>query len=78
MGYIPGDPWGCCQRCGFKVRLSTIRKEWTGLRVCPKCWDPRHPQLDVQAAEERIARIDALPEPPDVFISPGDHSPDDL
>lgn len=78
MGYIPGDPWAICQRCGFKVRLSTIRPEWTGLRVCRKCWDPRHPQLDVQAVEERIARMDALPEPPDVFIGPGDHSPDAL
>jgi len=48
------------------------------LRVCRKCWDPRHPQLDVQAVEERIARMDALPEPPDVFIGPGDHSPDAL
>lgn len=37
-------PWGECPRCGFKRRLNTFRKEWTGQRVCPPCWDPKPPQ----------------------------------
>lgn len=35
------SPWGACPRCGFRVRLARFRKEWTGLSVCPDCWDPR-------------------------------------
>ena len=39
-------PWGECQRCGFKFRLTQIKKEWSGLRVCKgpgtnNCWDPK-------------------------------------
>lgn len=28
-------------RCGFKVRLNTMSKEWSGLRVCKPCRDPK-------------------------------------
>lgn len=30
-----------CDRCGRKVK--NLRAEWTGLRTCTHCWDPRHP-----------------------------------
>lgn len=43
-GYIPGDHWVECSRCGFDCRASQAKKEWNGLVVCPKCWEPRHPQ----------------------------------
>ncbi len=37
-------PYGECQRCGFKRRLTALRKEWTGLRVCrDTCWDAKPP-----------------------------------
>lgn len=39
-----GDWLFCCLRCGFTKYASEIRQEWTGLRVCSTCWDPRHPQ----------------------------------
>lgn len=32
---------GVCQRCDFKYDLHQLRREWTGLRVCSECWDPR-------------------------------------
>jgi hypothetical protein len=34
-------PYAECQRCGFKRRVPQLRKEWTGLRVCGDCFDPR-------------------------------------
>lgn len=45
-GYQPGSHWVECQRCSFDIRAKDIRKEWTGLLVCPECWEPRH-TLDV-------------------------------
>jgi hypothetical protein len=32
-------------RCGFKYRLNELKKEWTGLRVCKPCFDPRPAEL---------------------------------
>lgn len=44
--YRPGGTWGVCDRCAFQRRLSTLKVEWTGLKVCTECFDPRPPQLD--------------------------------
>jgi hypothetical protein len=41
MSYRPGGAYGICDRCGFKFRLSELRKEWTGLMVCSEDHDPR-------------------------------------
>lgn len=35
------QPKGECQRCGLEYPLNQLRKEWTGLRVCKKDFDPR-------------------------------------
>lgn len=35
-----------CDRCGQKYPYRQLFKEWTGLKVCRKCWEPRHEQLD--------------------------------
>lgn len=43
--YQPGGTLGCCDRCGFVRRLAALREEWTGLRVCVECWDPRPADL---------------------------------
>ena len=34
-----------CDRCGFRYKLLELRKEWTGLKVCDSCFEPKHPQL---------------------------------
>lgn len=34
-------PKGECQRCGLEYPLDKLKKEWTGLRVCPRDFDPR-------------------------------------
>lgn len=40
---------GICDTCGLTYKLSTlkptmVRMRPTGLRVCPTCFDPDHPQ----------------------------------
>ena len=65
--YKPGDPWFCCPRCSFRVRYSQTRKEYTGIRVCEKCYDQKHPWLDRQFPPERRGCIEYRPEPEDVF-----------
>lgn len=62
----PG-PWAACDRCGFRVRHNACRTEWTGLFVCPDCFDPRPPFLSppVISAKEgqpvKNARLDPTP-----------------
>ena len=35
-----------CDRCGQQYDYVTLRKEWTGFRVCPECFEQKHPQLE--------------------------------
>jgi|TARA_R100000406_G_scaffold72579_2_gene52889 hypothetical protein len=35
-----------CDRCGFEYKYTSLRKEWTGFRVCTECYEPKHPQLE--------------------------------
>ena len=30
-----------CDRCGDKKKYLDLKLEWTGLRVCKSCWDPK-------------------------------------
>ena len=48
----------CCDRCGKKYKREDGRKEWTGLLVCNRCWEPKHPWLVPLPAV-----IDGLPVP---------------
>jgi hypothetical protein len=41
-----------CDRCGFRFKLTVLRKEIVktklyDLKVCPQCWDPDQPQLQL-------------------------------
>lgn len=57
-------------RCGFKYRLNELRMEWSGLRVCSECWDPRPDQMSPPNVHpEGLVRPDASPEPPDTFVN---------
>lgn len=35
-----------CDRCGQQYPYLTMRKEWTGLKVCTECFEVKHPQLE--------------------------------
>jgi NMD protein affecting ribosome stability and mRNA decay len=37
---------GLCDRCLFEYKLSELREEWNGAKVCPNCYEPKHPQLE--------------------------------
>jgi hypothetical protein len=41
-----------CDRCGFGYKLTLLKKlvvktKTYDLKVCPQCWDPDHPQLQL-------------------------------
>jgi hypothetical protein len=41
-----------CDRCGFRFKLRELKKEVIktktyDLKVCPQCWDPDQPQLQL-------------------------------
>ena len=61
--YAHGDFNRICDRCGFKYKASQTRKEWTGLIVCHKCWEPRHPQDFVRGRRDRQSVPYPRPEP---------------
>ena len=47
MGYALGKfAKGLCDRCSFEYKLSELREEWNGAKVCPDCYEPKHPQLE--------------------------------
>lgn len=52
--YKPGDWNAICDRCGFKFKASDLRLEWTGLRVCEKDFELRHPQDFLRAKPDKI------------------------
>lgn len=50
------NAFGFCDRCGFREKLSalkklTINEKVTNIKVCPSCYEPDHPQY-------RIGRVD--------------------
>lgn len=57
-----------CDRCGQKFQASELRLEWTGLRVCPKDFESRHPQDFVKGVPDKQNPPWVRPEAADVFI----------
>ena len=35
-----------CDRCAFEYPLNQLKKEWTGFKVCPQCYEPKAAQLE--------------------------------
>mgnify|MGYP003651311880 FL=1 len=35
-----------CDRCGFQYKYTSLKKEWTGFRVCNECFEVKNPQLE--------------------------------
>lgn len=68
MSYSQGQWKACCDRCGFDKLSSELRKEWTGLRVCSECWEPRHPQDFVKGVPDDQTVPWARPEPDPVYV----------
>lgn len=67
--YVPGDFWRICDRTGKKVRASQTRKEWNGLIVRERSWEPRNQQDLVRGRIDPQAVPEPRPRQPNVFIS---------
>lgn len=66
--YLELGKWNViCDRCGFEFKNDELRKEWTGLMVCSKCWEPRHPQTLIRVPKDDPSVPWSRPEPPDDF-----------
>lgn len=57
-----------CDRCGWYFKAYELRKEWTGLMTCHgpgtnDCWEPKHPQLTIQAIPDSQVVPYPRPEP---------------
>jgi len=40
-----------CDRCAFEYKLSELKQEWNGAKVCSECYEPKHPQLELLTAK---------------------------
>lgn len=63
-GYAVGrQSQAICDRCGQQYFLRELKKEWTGFKVCPECYEPKHPQLEPKRGiNEPIAVYDPRPD----------------
>ena len=61
--FVDGQWNALCDRCGFKYKADKLRLEWTGLRVCNECFEPRHPQTLIKVPQEKINTSWARPDP---------------
>lgn len=63
-GYAVGkQSLAICDRCGQRYFLRELKKEWTGFKVCPECYEPKHPQLEPKRSiNEPIAVYDPRPD----------------
>ena len=74
-----GDFNRICDRCGFKVKASETRKEWTGLIVCISgCWEARHSQEFVRGRRDNQRVPYPRPEGTDNFLAADEITADDL
>lgn len=70
---------GECMRCGFTYLLADIRKEWSGARVCPECFDPKPEILRApRIRPEGLPKPNAAPETPPRFVEINEITRDDL
>lgn len=68
--YAPGDANFSCPRCGFQVKYSTTRREFTRHRVCPRCWDPMPEQYKpgYGAVHTRNRILEPSPDPDPLYV----------
>jgi len=80
MSYRPGDHLVICDICGFRRYASECRLNWKKQLVCADtCYEEKHPQYrEPRGLHERQTVDIHRPEKTDVFLSPGDVTPDDL
>ncbi len=53
--YKSGDWLVICDSCSAKIKASKSKERWDGFRVCPDCWEPRHPIDFIRARADKIS-----------------------
>ena len=77
--YARGDKaWGICERCSDRRLLKDLiyDGQFPDLKVCPDCWDPKHPQEYLPSVTDPSVLYDPTGDP-DVD-SAKDASPTDI
>ena len=69
--FIHGAWNAICDRCGTEWKNAKLRKEWTGLMVCHRCFETRNNQDHVQGKPDPQAPPWVRPEPPEIDVSVG-------
>lgn len=69
LSYRPGSYYVTDDRTGFPQRAESTRKEWNGLRVDGKVWEPRQPQDLVKGVPDIQAVPDPRPLGANIFVS---------
>jgi hypothetical protein len=69
--------WGECQRCGARELLHDLAFDGhiVNLRVCGRCWEPKHPQEYLQRVDDPVALWRPAPEnilPPGAVVLSGE------
>lgn len=70
LHYKPGSFYRTDDRTGFPQRAEKTRKEWTGLIVDEKVWEPRQPQDLVKGVPDIQAVPDPRPLGSDIYVGP--------
>lgn len=65
-----------CDRCGFRYKLKELKTEVVktkpyNVRVCPSCWDPDHPQLQLGMYPVEDPQAVRNPRPDTTYYSAG-------
>ena len=59
-----------CDVCGFKFKLTQLRKRWDGLWVCDQDWEMRHPMDFIRGRKESFDLPVTKPRPTDIYVNP--------
>lgn len=68
--YKPGSFYRVDDRSGFPTRAERTKKEWNGLDVDERLWEPRQPQDLVRGVPDNQTVPDARPLGPNIFVGP--------
>jgi len=65
-----------CDRCGFRYKLTELRKlviktKVTNIKVCPQCWEPDQPQLQIGMFPVNDPQAVMEPRPDISYLAPG-------
>lgn len=64
-----GDFNAACDMCGKKFKASMLRKNWMGLMVCERDYEPRQPQDFVRGVADIQTPPWTRPQPDPVFTA---------